>query len=69
MSSRTALAERWHDLIDVDAGGIATGKATLQETGWEIFRFALDVASGRRTWAEQWGLGNTLTPFHPAPVT
>ena len=70
VSSRTALAERWHDLIDIDAGGIATGQSTTEEVGWQIFRWALDVASGRkRTWAERWGLGNTLTPFNPAPVT
>jgi galactarate dehydratase len=68
--SRTSLAERWHDLIDVDAGRIASGTATIEEIGWEIFRFALDTASGsKKTWAEHWGLGNALTPFNPAPVT
>src|ERR1019366_6711309 len=29
VSSRTALAEKWHDLIDIDAGRIATGRATI----------------------------------------
>src|SRR5882724_3157459 len=29
VSSRTALAERWRDLIDIDAGPIATGGATI----------------------------------------
>jgi galactarate dehydratase len=70
VSSRTALAEKWHDLIDVDAGRIATGHASIEEVGSEIFRFVLDVASGRkRTWADRWGLGNALTPFNPGPVT
>jgi galactarate dehydratase len=70
VSSRTALAEKWHDLIDVDAGRIATGDATIQQVGWELFRFLLDVASGRKkTWAEHWGLGNALVPFNPGPVT
>jgi galactarate dehydratase len=69
VSSRTALAERWPDLIDLDAGSIATGTSTIKETGWAIFRLILEVASGRRTWAEQWGLGNALTPFNPGPVT
>ena len=69
VSSRTALAEKWHDLIDVDAGRIATGQATIEELGWELFRFILDVASGRKTWAEKWGLGNALSPFNPGPVT
>jgi galactarate dehydratase len=70
VSSRTALAERWPDLIDIDAGRIATGGATIEEVGWEIFRFILDVASGRKeTWAEHWGLHNALAPFNPGPVT
>ena len=70
VSSRTALAEKWRDLIDVDAGRIATGHATIEDVGWNIFRTILDAASGRRkTWAEHWGLGNALTPFNPGPVT
>ena len=70
VSSRTALAERWHDLIDIDAGRIATGQASIEDVGWEIFRFILDVASGRKqTWAEHWGLHNALAPFNPGPVT
>src|SRR5690242_21000249 len=44
VSSRTALSERWPDLIDIDAGRIATGQLTIEEVGWEIFRFILDVA-------------------------
>ena len=70
VSSRTALAEKWHDLIDIDAGRIATGQATIVDVGWELFRFVLDVASGRKkTWAEKWGLHNALAPFNPGPVT
>ena len=70
VSSRTALAEKWADLIDLDAGRIATGQATIEEVGWELFRMMLEVASGRRkTWAEKWALGNALAPFNPGPVT
>jgi galactarate dehydratase len=70
VSSRTALAEKWHDLIDIDAGRIATGKATIEQLGWELFHFILDVASGRKkTWTEHWGLSNALVPFNPGPVT
>jgi galactarate dehydratase len=70
VSSRTALAERWPDLIDIDAGRIATGAATIEGVGWEIFHFILDVASGRKeTWADYWGLHNALAPFNPGPVT
>ncbi len=70
VSSRTVLAERWPDLIDVDAGRIATGRATIEEVGWEIFRYILDVASGRKqTWADHWGLHNAMALFNPGPVT
>src|SRR5437762_6036171 len=70
VSTRTALAERWPDLIDIDAGRIATGSATIEDVGWQIFQFVLDVASGRtRTWADHWGLHNSLAPFNPGPVT
>jgi galactarate dehydratase len=70
VSSRTALAERWPDLIDVDAGRIATGQASIEDVGWDIFRLILDVASGRKqTWAERWRLHNSLFPFNPGPIT
>lgn len=70
VSSRTALAERWSDLIDIDAGTIATGEATIEEVGEAIFRYILDVASGReKTCADRWGLHNEFALFNPAPIT
>jgi galactarate dehydratase len=70
VSTRNSLTEKWHDLIDVNAGRIATGEATIEEVGWEIFHLILDVASGqKKTWAEYWGLHNDLCLFNPAPVT
>lgn len=69
VSSRSSLAERWSDLIDLDAGRIATGLASVEQVGWEIFRMALEVAGGKKTWAEHWGLANALVPFQPGPVT
>ncbi len=69
VSTRTALARRWPDLIDFDAGRIAGGSITLEQAGWEMFRLILDVASGRKTWSERHGLANDLALFNPAPVT
>jgi len=70
VATRSDLARRWHDLMDVNAGRIADGAATIEETGWEMFQLMIDVASGRRkTWAEQWKLHNALVLFNPAPVT
>lgn len=70
MATRTALARRWHDLIDINAGTIATGDATIEEVGQALFEFILEVASGRRqTYSDQWGIYNALAVFNPAPVT
>ncbi len=70
VATRSDLARRWHDLMDLNAGRIADGEATIEETGWELFHLIFEVASGRRkTWAEQWRLHNALVLFNPAPVT
>jgi galactarate dehydratase len=70
VASRSALADRWSDLIDIDAGSIATGDASIEEVGTQIFQLILDVASGRKqTSADYWGLHNDLALFNPAPVT
>jgi galactarate dehydratase len=70
VATRSDLARRWHDLMDVNAGRIADGESTIEQTGWELFHLMLEVASGRRkTWAEHWKLHNALVLFNPAPVT
>ena len=69
VATRSDLARRWHDLMDVNAGLVADGARTVEDAGWDLFRLLLDVASGRRTWAERHGLGNALVLFNPAPVT
>ena len=53
------IAEKWADLIDLDAGRIATGHATIEDVGWELFRLILDMAGpavakpGRSTGASE----------------
>jgi galactarate dehydratase len=69
VATRSDLARRWHDLMDLDAGRIATGEMTIEQMGSELFRLMLDVASGKKTWAENWRLQNALTLFNPGPVT
>ncbi|MBR7793458.1 galactarate dehydratase [Undibacterium sp. FT147W] len=69
VATRDDLARRWHDLMDINAGKIATGDATIEDIGWELFHMMLDVASGKKTWAEQWKLHNALVLFNPAPIT
>lgn len=70
VATRTSLARRWHDLMDINAGTVATGEKTLEEMGWEIFNHILAVASGeKKTFSDQWGLHNALAVFNPAPIT
>jgi galactarate dehydratase len=70
VATRSDLARRWHDLMDVNAGTIADGNKTIEEVGWELFHLMLEVASVRKkTWAEQWKLKNALVLFNPAPIT
>ncbi|MCY7371018.1 MAG: galactarate dehydratase [Polaromonas sp.] len=70
VATRSDLARRWHDLMDINAGRIADGSASIEDVGWELFWLMLDVASGRKkTWAEHWKLHNALVLFNPAPVT
>lgn len=70
MATRTALAERWHDLMDINAGTIATGEETIEQVGWRLFEMILEIASGRQqTWSDRWGIRNALAVFNPAPVT
>lgn len=70
VATRNALQDQWHDLIDVNAGKIATGEATIEEVGWEIFNDILKIASGtKKTWADKWGIHNDLVLFNPAPIT
>jgi len=69
VATNSELARRWHDLMDLNAGRIADGEASIEDTGLALFRLLLEVASGRRTWAETHRLGNALVLFNPAPVT
>ncbi len=70
VASRSSLAHRWSDLIDVDAGTIATGDQTIEEVGTALFHLILEIASGRQqSCAEKLGLHNEMALFNPAPIT
>jgi galactarate dehydratase len=69
VATRTELARRWHDLMDLNAGEVADGLCSVEQMGWQLFHLLLEVASGRRTWAEVHGLSNQLVLFNPAPIT
>lgn len=68
--SRNNMKDMWEDLIDINAGPIATGEATIQEIGTLLFNEIIDVASGRKQClAEKYELHNDFTIFNPAPIT
>ena len=70
VATRSDLARRWHDLMDVNAGRVVDGEASIEEMGWELFRYMIEVASGRaKTCAETLKLHNSLALFNPAPIT
>ena len=70
VASRSSLAHRWSDLIDIDAGTIATGEQTIEQVGEALFHMILEIASGRaQSCAERLGLHNEMALFNPAPIT
>ncbi|WP_064196109.1 MULTISPECIES: galactarate dehydratase [Emticicia] len=70
VSSNSKLANRWHDLIDFDAGPVAFGQKTIEEMGWELFHLILEIASGNKKVAtDKLGLYNDLVLFNPGPLT
>lgn len=69
VSTRNEMKNHWFDLIDFSAGPLIDGSKTLEELGEELFHLILDVASGKKTFAESHGLKNFMSVFNPAPIT
>ena len=68
--SRNEMKEHWFDMIDISAGPVATGDASIAEVGTEIFNLILDVASGlKEPYSDQYGFHNDMCIFNPAPIT
>lgn len=68
--SRNELKEQWGDLIDVNAGPVATGESDIETVGTDLFNKILRVASGEeKSAAEKYELHNDLCIFNPAPIT
>lgn len=58
IATNTALYQRLRDDMDVDAGGILDGSATVAQKGQEIFDLWLRVASGEQSRSEALGIGD-----------
>lgn len=67
IASNSATYRRMREDMDIDAGRIAGGAATVEEVGREIFDFVLRVASGETTSSERLG-HNEFVPWRIGPV-
>ncbi|MFN9085114.1 MAG: UxaA family hydrolase, partial [Acidobacteriota bacterium] len=67
VSTNSSTFRRMRDNMDINAGRIADGEATVQQIGREIFDFILRVASGEKTCAERLG-HQEFVPWRIGPV-
>jgi len=70
IATNSELASAMPDDIDVNAGRIVDGTASLEEVGREIFEQILAVASGSKTVSEELGIGQEeFVPWQFGTVT
>jgi altronate hydrolase len=69
LASNTAMYRHMRDDMDINCGLVIDGKASIEEMGQEIFRFILEVASGKQAKSELLGFGdNEFVPWHIGAV-
>nr|WP_284329390.1 UxaA family hydrolase [Demequina litorisediminis] len=70
VATNTETFERMREDMDLNAGRIVDGTATLEEVGREIFETILAVASGKQTVSEELDLGaDEFVPWQAGTVT
>ena len=67
IASNSGVFGRMREDMDVNAGRIIDGEATVEELGQEIFDRLLEVASGRKTSSELLG-HKEFVPWRIGPV-
>jgi altronate hydrolase len=67
IATNSATWRRMQDNMDINAGRIADGEATVAQIGDEIFEMVLRVASGERTCSERLG-HSEFVPWRIGPV-
>ncbi len=69
IATNSSMYERMRDDMDVNAGRILDGTASVEEVGEEIYRLLLKVASGHKSKSEAQGLGdNEFVPWQIGAV-
>jgi altronate hydrolase len=70
LATNTETYERMSDDMDLNAGRIVDGTASLAEVGEEIFQLIIRVASGEQTASEELGIGQEeFVPWQFGTVT
>jgi altronate hydrolase len=67
IATNSSMYNRMRDNMDINAGRIAAGEATVRQIGQEIFDMILRAASGERTCAERLG-HKEFVPWRIGPV-
>ncbi len=64
LATNTAMYERMSEDMDINCGPIADGQVTVEEKGEEIFRYLIEIASGRQSKSEELNYGdNEFVPW------
>jgi len=66
LASESSMFRRMQDDLDVDCGPVLDGDVSVEEMGRRIFESILEHASGRKTKAEELGVGES--EFVPWPI-
>ncbi|PLZ02358.1 galactonate dehydratase [Burkholderia sp. WAC0059] len=70
IATNEALWQRQQDDMDLNCGPILSGAKSIEETGAELFRLMLAVASGQRSRSEIHGYGqNEFVPWQIGAIT
>lgn len=67
IASNTSMYKRMIDNMDINAGAIADGEATIEQVGRQIYEGLLRIASGERTHAEVLG-HHEFVPWRIGPM-
>jgi altronate hydrolase len=69
LATNTPMFNAMSEDMDINAGQIADGDATIEQVGEEIFEYMLDVASGKQSKSEELGFGdNEFIPWQVGAV-
>ncbi len=69
LATNTPMYERMSEDMDLNCGSIITGDSTIEQIGQQIFDKMLTVASGERTFSEQYDYGdNEFVPWQVGAI-